>query len=482
VQPDRLALHLRRRRPWEAIDLGCRMAQTWWAPVMAAWVAAYVPAAVILYAAFRERAAIAVGILWWLKPVFDRVALEVLARGVFGEVPRPLDALRALRDSPGVLAALTIHRFDLARSFNLPVSHLEKLRGKAARERARALGRRNRGAAVWTTIVFAHFEIVALLALFGLTDFFTPAEQDLAFGLETIFWNANAPLWHQVVAAAFQVLAVSLLEPFYVASGFALYLNRRTHLEAWDVELTLRGIAHAHERSPRRRALAAAILAVALCAAAAPQRSIAAIPEPQQAIREILADPAFRQYREEMHWSWHRDTDSRNEPARRSGGIGALFAEIARVLMWIGVGALAVLLAVYARRHIAAWMPESAPRDAPPQVLFGLDIAPESLPRDLAAAALAAIESGQTREALGLMYRGALSDLVTRHALDVGPGDTEGDCVRRTREVTDPEKARIFAALVVAWQTTAYAQRPPQVPALRELWHAWRAHFAGAPR
>jgi hypothetical protein len=35
-------------------------------------------------------------------------------------------------------------------------------------------------------------------------------------------------------------LVVLLLEPFYVAAGFAMYLNRRAQLEAWDIEQELR--------------------------------------------------------------------------------------------------------------------------------------------------------------------------------------------------------------------------------------------------
>jgi hypothetical protein len=33
---------------------------------------------------------------------------------------------------------------------------------------------------------------------------------------------------------------VLFLEPFYVAGGFALYLNRRAELEAWDIEQEFR--------------------------------------------------------------------------------------------------------------------------------------------------------------------------------------------------------------------------------------------------
>ena len=36
-------------------------------------------------------------------------------------------------------------------------------------------------------------------------------------------------------------LAVVLfLEPFYVAAGFAMYLNRRVVLEAWDIDQEFR--------------------------------------------------------------------------------------------------------------------------------------------------------------------------------------------------------------------------------------------------
>ena len=33
---------------------------------------------------------------------------------------------------------------------------------------------------------------------------------------------------------------VGLVEPFFVAAGFAMYLNRRVELEAWDIEQEFR--------------------------------------------------------------------------------------------------------------------------------------------------------------------------------------------------------------------------------------------------
>jgi peptidoglycan/LPS O-acetylase OafA/YrhL len=51
-----------------------------------------------------------------------------------------------------------------------------------------------------------------------------------------------------------------LIGPFYVGAGFGLYLNRRTQMEAWDVEIALRRL--------RERLLpAASTLALLLCLA-----------------------------------------------------------------------------------------------------------------------------------------------------------------------------------------------------------------------
>ena len=40
--------------------------------------------------------------------------------------------------------------------------------------------------------------------------------------------------------AAVYGAVVALLEPFYVGAGFAMYLNRRVQLEAWDIEQEFR--------------------------------------------------------------------------------------------------------------------------------------------------------------------------------------------------------------------------------------------------
>jgi hypothetical protein len=43
-----------------------------------------------------------------------------------------------------------------------------------------------------------------------------------------------------IVSTLAYAITIGFLEPFYVASGFALYLNRRAELEAWDIEQEFR--------------------------------------------------------------------------------------------------------------------------------------------------------------------------------------------------------------------------------------------------
>jgi hypothetical protein len=485
VELERLALHLRRRSPWEAVDLGCAMARRWWRPVLAAWLTIYLGAAVLVHVVFGANQFAAVMMLWWLKPVFDRAVLEVLAKSVFGERPRVREVLGAVVRSPGLIASLTLYRFDLARSFDLPVWHLERLRGSAASARARALHGRSRRHAVWTTIVFLHFEGVILLSLWGAIDLLTPAPYSGEFSLMSIFAH-ETPLWQQWLQTGFYVVTVSLLEPFYVAAGFALYLNRRTQLEAWDVELALRRFASRTTERPRAAALAAMLLLVVALVTPAIDTAHAAEADPaaaRGAVQEILKGPEFARHRDVTRLrytgsGWGGDSSA---PAEAKAPFGGSIAEIARVLMWIAAAAAVIAALYYARRYWPAWTADPRVARAPPKTLFGLDIAPESLPEDVGASALALAQSGRAREALGLLYRGALSALVAGGALHVEAGDTEGDCVRRLASDGVPARATYFAALVAAWQSAAYAGRIPEAHVVEALCGDWRAHFGPAP-
>jgi len=487
VEAEHLAVRLRRRSPWEAMDLGCAMLRQWWRPVVAAWLAVYLPAAAVIYLALSGNLLYTLMLLWWLKPLFDRPVLHVLGGAVFGNVPTVGATLRALPQTPGLLASLTLYRFDLARAFNLPVWHLEQLRGSEARARARILHRRGRGHAVYLTTVCALLEGALVFSLFGLIDLLTPDLYERNRGLAALFSSSGeAQAWHQWLHSACYLAAVSVVEPLYVAAGFALYLNRRTQLEAWDLEVALRRVNERAIPAATAVALTATGLALLLALAWAPGTTHASQPQPaaaQERIREVLKEPAFEQYREVRTWrytgpglSWGDGKKSKSEDQVNWENLGRFLAEVGRALMWGMAGALLAAAIYYLAKYGVRWRPRrSGGSFTPPAALFGMSIRPDSLPSDVPGAARALIAGGRVRDALSLLYRGALSVLVHREQLALGAGATENDCLRLVRARCAAPTAMYFAKLIGMWQGAAYADRVPEPAVAAELCASWSA-------
>jgi len=461
MQPIDIAIALRRRTPWEAMDLGLAMLQRWWREAYVPHLAVGIAIALVGWglSLWAEKAVIALLFIWWLKPLYDRVVLHVLSRAVFGEVQSARHVLGAAREwlGTGLAMALTVGRLDTARSFNLPVRQLEGQRARAGRERRGVLGRRVSSYATWLTIVCAHFEVVLYWSLGRLTTLFLPAKGNEGQDFFAAFFTGSIFDYGDVLAYA---AAVLLLEPFYVAAGFALYLNRRTLLEGWDIEVALRKITQRHA--------AAAVLLVCcmvplLCFAQEKK-------DPKQEIAEVLKAKEFPHPVDTTHWQRRHPL----EPAERAasegdsdrdyswlGALGYVLANVVRVLFW----ALAAAAIAYAIWWLARMLPRMrAPAAAayrPPASLFGMDIAPEKLPADVAAAALALARDGRLREALGLLYRGSLSDLVHRRGVELLASHTELEALQLATRRVDPERSAYLQTLVRIWRECAYSRRAP---------------------
>ena len=113
-----------------------------------------------------------------------------------------------------------------------------------------------------------------------------------------------------------------------------------------------------------------------------------------------------------------------------------------------------------------------------PSFVNELDIRPESLPRDIAAAARALARRGDVRAALSLLYRGALSRLVHEHTVPIRAASTEGECLRLAARVLPDAGSAYFARLVAAWQTEVYAGRSAEATTVDTLCDEFDAHFA----
>jgi hypothetical protein len=150
--------------------------------------------------------------------------------------PRDLWLARAEVWWSQLVSTLTLRRLSASRSFTQPVVQLEGLHGAQLRARVTQITARHRGAGRAATQCFAVAEFGMFAGLFFLQVWLAPHRSvDPWSDLRLL----AAP--HHAALATIEYAAVVLfLEPFYVAAGFGMYLNRRVELEAWDIEQEFR--------------------------------------------------------------------------------------------------------------------------------------------------------------------------------------------------------------------------------------------------
>ena len=240
MRVDAFAIRLRPRANFEAADLGVRLCQSAARSVFPCYLAVLVPVTALALASFEIAAWLPIMVLWWAKPWLDRTILFALSRAAFGEPTRPGDVWREQRQVwwSQLFLTLTWQRLSPWRSFTQPVYQLEGLRGGELRARVRQirLGRGRAGTGISSAFGFA--ETSLLFALVSLLGWFAPqgTEQSLT---QQIFAGAGSG-WLDFVFSVGYAVTIGFVEPFYVAAGFALYLNRRAELEAWDIEQEFR--------------------------------------------------------------------------------------------------------------------------------------------------------------------------------------------------------------------------------------------------
>ncbi len=240
-----LTVELRPRSSWEAMELGAALVRRHAAAIWTPWLLA--TGAVF---ALLNLAAWAVGqiwlatlLMWWLTPMFDRIPLYALSRAVFGSAPQPAETLRAqLRWGwKPMRGHLTWRRFSPLRAAMLPIDLLEGADPARLAERRRVIGGGVGGPAVLLTLACQSFLLALTLSTVLLVALFVPTE--LLPEAARAAWAAitdEPPAWALIALNAVHWLAVAFIEPFYVGAGFGLYLNRRTQLEAWDLEIAFR--------------------------------------------------------------------------------------------------------------------------------------------------------------------------------------------------------------------------------------------------
>ncbi len=500
---EQLTLEIRPRSPWEAMDLAVRLCVQNWRILLSSWLVTVLPVFLLVsIILLPDHPYWAFLLVWFLKPLYDRVPLWVLSRLIFSEQPGWQDVLRAVPGffKTGLLSALTLYRLDMGRAFALPTVQLEGLRGKQRTRRMRALRRGAKNREVILFILCFHLESLLSWGLIGLLLILLPTDMALK-GAEVVLVNNEPPLWVNALTMSMYFIAMMVIEILYVAGGFMLYLNRRTILEGWDIELTFRKLQQKYAADnllsgaeiPLATKVAAAIMLCFLLPLSIPEPVLAAeVPydnlrheiilpqvaaqkiDPQlsgQVIRQVMQEPVFNRYKTISYLKY----TGTQEPAKKSGDSGhfiealvQFFEAMGKILalffetgLWIlALFFIFLIIKYWSRLKIAFSGLKKSSQNEVPETLFGLDIREQSLPDDVRAEALKLIDRHDYRAALALLYRACLAYLVKHDILDLKPGATEGDCVKAVRQhLNSQQDIAYFIELTQAWQLTAYAHR-----------------------
>lgn len=526
-----LTVELRPRSSWEAMELGSALVRRHASAIWVPWflVTGLCFALLNLGAWALEMPWLAGLLLWWLRPVFDRIPLYVLSRAVFGNVPRVGETLRAqLRWGwRPMLGHLTFRRLSPFRAAMLPVDLLEGSGNARVGERRRVIGGGVGGPAMLLISACTLFLLALEISLLVLVVFlFVPNEllPDLFQALRGDF-DKGVPDWAQLTFNAADWLAVAFIEPFYIGAGFGLYLNRRTQLEAWDLEIAFRRM---RRRLDALAAPAAAVLlALALWLPAASPASAQSPREPDASCPVVpgqprgLPDPSVPRADTSSDEYFDYDEGGKDTPEVDTRGLSEIFGDdtvdhrafakaMARAyddpllrpklkrttwqprekkeatvreetegpawlaalskligflienLLWLLLGVLAVVL-VATRRHWWPWLASvtAMPAPEPPPVDTTALAHAEPLPPDVATVARRLWAEGQPRRALALLYRASVEAMVARIDAHPPPGATEADCLRLSRRLPETEDRDAFQRMVRVWQYAAYGHTLP---------------------
>jgi hypothetical protein len=498
---EQLTVNLRARSAWEAVELGMALVRRHAAAIWKPWLLLTLPVFAVLNAAAwaLDLFWLAALLMWWLKPAFDRIPLYVVSRAVFGSVPSVRETLREQRrwGRGAMLHYLSWRRFSPVRSLYLPIDLLEGVDGERLRQRRGVLGGMAYGNAALLTLVCAHFESALVLGCVAAVAMYLPVNYlPDSFQAAWALIGEQPAAWMKLTWNAFLWLSMSVVEPFFVGAGFGLYLNRRTQIEAWDVEIAFRKLR------ARLAAAASPLLLLVLLAGAAdtlraqerdapPSASASAeddteeqapipptLPEVfgdqrvddrrfRKAADKAYQDPLLSGKRTQSTWERKDAKDEQEQPDRNQmpawlQSIVGIFAFIGEWALWLLAAVLVVVL-LATMRHWLPWMRGGFKRRPARQAAVETEalLLPELLPDNVPAAARRLWREGRPRHALALLYRASVESMSTRINVVLPPGATEAECLRASRRMPDADDRSLFARMVRVWQYAAYAQRLP---------------------
>ena len=499
---DKLQFNASVRSGWQAIDLGFLMASAWWRSLFIVGSLLPVLLFVTLLFIFSDTPLWAGIIIWWLKPFWERLPLFYGSRRVFGDEPGQSEILWQTKSLylKDAIPWLLWRRFSMQRAFDAPVTALEGLKGKARRNRLHVLHGKYSDIAFANQAICFCFELIFSFGIAALILFFIP--EDFGFkAYDTVEELTLAGQWLYILC---WFAAMTLVMPFHTMAGFALYLNRRIELEAWDIEITFRNLAQRKQKTSEKmtQLMVAALLAIVVTIAT-PDSSYAAIEHnaesAQQLIDEVLKGDDFGHEISVRKWRF-KDVIEENEdkipewlinfiewleknfsfegPDNFDSTLTSTAGWLKIILIALAAGLFVYLL--YRYRGPIKSLRGGKKSAAKPEVMFGLDVRPESLPDDVPAQVMKFWLDNRHRDALGLLYRASLSQLIDRHAVMFKSSHTEAECAALVKARGIDSLSNYFSGLTRIWCHLAYGHELPTIEAIQKLCDGWSAELADA--
>ena len=406
-------------------------------------------------------------LVWWFKPLYERPPMRLLSLAVFAETSSIRQNVAHSLHSQ-LLLSLTVYRFSWRRSAIASIS-LEETTNAALSTRRKLLYAKGTASLFWVCVLGWSFEVLGSVILYHLViGFFESSENVAVNSYQDIFdqltlmsvalgesINSLSTPKRGLYLTIYAVL-INVTMPFYVGSGFSLYLNRRTILEGWDIEV---GFNKLIQRLGLLTLVVCIMLPTPVHSNEMPDHA-SDVPDHQSVITELRNSPDFNQietvrmpilFKKILEWIKGIEPEDGKELNSN------LFASILKVCLWIGMAGL-LLYFVYT---LTTSVDLSFVGDERKRQKRTPDHVREShrqrdLPKDLVSAIVNAWQGGLSREAYALLYAGTLLYLSRLLDSPIGPDETETECLNRTRAL--PINLRTaFEQLTKEWQAVAYA-------------------------
>ena len=452
MQIERLQIVLKPRTTWEAADLGIKLAVRWFPRLVLASTLTALP---FLFIAFRFDAFVSqVIFLWWFKPLYERSILMVLSVSVFDGKPSLREIARGFADSR-LWFYVSLYRLSWYRAENGPIDALEEVDFESQARRRKGLYQFEERLALLITIFGLAFEIVLFISIVSFFQIVMQSDFNSAYTGTLKLLNINElGVWESRFLLVAIYISISISAVFYVSAGFATYLNRRTIMEGWDIELGFKKLVNR---------LSIVLLALAIVIPNGNALANDADRDVDTILDEVLSQPEFNQMTTvsiPTHLKdWIEDLFriKHEEPKRtRVGPLANFLATLLKVLL-ITVLITGLVLLFY--RLFTTYGAEFF-RNRSESTRSYQTVPVKKLPSNLVREIRERWSTGRFREAMALLYQASVAHVDQTFNCRIRESDTEGDCLRKTRGIEANARAS-FREITTLWLRVAYGDVTP---------------------